>query len=292
MFVVDRARVSSGARPDADVDRPQERDLGPDAGVVADRLEAVPDIAVAQELPERRIVLADASCRSTTRWCVDALGPLDRARTLARRCGRPWGGGLGVRLRRVAGRRAAERVVPEPIVYIDRSRIRPGKIGEVRQAIDELVAFIDAREPQLLHYGFYLDEESSRMTVVAVHPDAASVELHMEVGAEAFRGSPTSSRWRRSRSTASRASGCSSSSTRRPRRSASTAGSSLTVSTPASAGSHRRPGSEHAEEVPHSHRRDQRNADLLRGGRTRASARAGARRVGRELLVRGVRSRT
>lgn len=75
-----------------------------------------------------------------------------------------------------------------PIVYIDRSRIRPGRLGELQEAIDELVGFIEAREPQLLSYGFYLDEEASRMTVVAVHPDAASVEFHMEVGASAFRG--------------------------------------------------------------------------------------------------------
>ena len=76
----------------------------------------------------------------------------------------------------------------DPIVYIDRSRIRPGRIGDLRKAIDRLVRFIEHREPQLLHYGFYLDEEQSRMTVVAMHPDPASVERHMEIGGPAFRG--------------------------------------------------------------------------------------------------------
>jgi quinol monooxygenase YgiN len=75
----------------------------------------------------------------------------------------------------------------EPIIYIDRSRIRPGKLEQVKKRIAELVDFIDEREPQLLFYGFYVDEGSARMTVVAVHPDAASVELHMDVGALAFR---------------------------------------------------------------------------------------------------------
>lgn len=75
----------------------------------------------------------------------------------------------------------------EPIIYIDRSRVLPGKLEEVRARIAELVDFIAEREPQLLFYGFYLDEGSARMTVVAVHPDAASVELHMDVGAAAFR---------------------------------------------------------------------------------------------------------
>lgn len=75
----------------------------------------------------------------------------------------------------------------EPIVYIDRSRIRPGKLQDLEPAIEELVEFIEAKEPQLLYYGFHLDTEASRMAVVAIHPDAASVELHMEVGASAFR---------------------------------------------------------------------------------------------------------
>lgn len=75
----------------------------------------------------------------------------------------------------------------EPIVYIDRSRIRPGKLEEVRDGVTELVQFIEGREPQLLFYGFYIDADASRMTVVAVHPDAASVEHHMHVGAAAFR---------------------------------------------------------------------------------------------------------
>lgn len=74
----------------------------------------------------------------------------------------------------------------EPIIYIDRSTIRPGKLEQLKRAIGDLVEFIESQEPQLLHYGFYLDEEESRMTVVAVHPDAASVELHMDVGASAF----------------------------------------------------------------------------------------------------------
>lgn len=74
------------------------------------------------------------------------------------------------------------------IVYIDRSRIRPGKLPELKRAISELVDFIEEREPQLISYGFYLDEEAARMTVVAVHPDAASVELHMDVGGAAFAG--------------------------------------------------------------------------------------------------------
>jgi hypothetical protein len=76
---------------------------------------------------------------------------------------------------------------PEPIVYIDHSDIRLGSIEELRAGVRRLVEFIDAREPRLITYGFYIDEDAGTMTVVAVHPDTASLELHMDVGGEEFR---------------------------------------------------------------------------------------------------------
>jgi hypothetical protein len=75
----------------------------------------------------------------------------------------------------------------EPIVYIDHSHIREDSIDELKAGIQRLVGFIDAREPQLITYGFYIDEDAARMTVVAVHPDSGSLELHMEIGSAEFR---------------------------------------------------------------------------------------------------------
>jgi hypothetical protein len=75
----------------------------------------------------------------------------------------------------------------EPIVYIDHSDIRDGSLKELKAGIRRLVDFIDAREPQLITYGFYIDEDQSKMTVVSVHPDSASLELHMDIGGGEFR---------------------------------------------------------------------------------------------------------
>ena len=75
----------------------------------------------------------------------------------------------------------------EPIVYIDHSDVRDGSLQELKAGVRRLVEFIDAREPQLISYGFYIDEAASKMTVVAVHPDSASLELHMDVGGAEFR---------------------------------------------------------------------------------------------------------
>ena len=75
----------------------------------------------------------------------------------------------------------------EPIVYIDHSDIREGSLEELKAGVRRLVDLIDAREPQLIMYGFYIDEETAKMTVVAVHPDSASLELHLDIGSSEFR---------------------------------------------------------------------------------------------------------
>jgi hypothetical protein len=87
------------------------------------------------------------------------------------------------------GRMAAHRGLgaSEPIVYIDHSDIREGSLEELRSGVRRLVDFIEAREPRLIAYGFYIDEDAMTMTVVAVHPDPASLELHLDVGTAEFR---------------------------------------------------------------------------------------------------------
>jgi hypothetical protein len=75
----------------------------------------------------------------------------------------------------------------EPIVYIDHSDIREGSLEELRSGVRRLVDFIEAREPRLIAYGFYIDEDAMTMTVVAVHPDPASLELHLDIGGAEFR---------------------------------------------------------------------------------------------------------
>jgi hypothetical protein len=75
----------------------------------------------------------------------------------------------------------------EPIVYIDHSDIREGSLDELKTGVERVAAFIAEREPQLIAYGFYIDEVAATMTVVAVHPDSASLELHLDVGGAEFR---------------------------------------------------------------------------------------------------------
>jgi hypothetical protein len=75
----------------------------------------------------------------------------------------------------------------ELIVYIDHSDIHETRLEDLKLRIRRLVDLIEAREPQLIAYGFHLDEAARLMTVTAVHPDSASLELHLEIGRDEFR---------------------------------------------------------------------------------------------------------
>lgn len=75
----------------------------------------------------------------------------------------------------------------EALVYIDQSDVRQGKVEEVKSQMQELAAFVKDNMPRLIAYGFYLNDDETRMTVVAIHPDTASLEFHLETGGPAFR---------------------------------------------------------------------------------------------------------
>jgi hypothetical protein len=67
------------------------------------------------------------------------------------------------------------------IVYVDTSDVREGALEELKMASKELVSFVEANEPRLIAYNVYFSDDGTRMTVVHVHPDSASLEYHMEV---------------------------------------------------------------------------------------------------------------
>jgi hypothetical protein len=76
----------------------------------------------------------------------------------------------------------------EPLISLDTSLIRDGRLDELKEAVGELVEFVRSSEPRPIAYEIYFDEAGSRMTVVQVHPDSASMEYHMTVAGPAFAG--------------------------------------------------------------------------------------------------------
>jgi hypothetical protein len=76
----------------------------------------------------------------------------------------------------------------DPLVVIDSSEIREGKLEELKTALAELADFVERNEAAPLAYHIYFDEDGTRMTVLQIHPDSESMELHMNVAAPLFVG--------------------------------------------------------------------------------------------------------
>lgn len=74
----------------------------------------------------------------------------------------------------------------DPIVFVDTSEIREGKLEELRRAVAELAEFVDANETETISYQVFFSDDDRQMTVLQVHPDSASMERHMEVAGPVF----------------------------------------------------------------------------------------------------------
>ena len=69
----------------------------------------------------------------------------------------------------------------QPIAYLDTSEVRPGRLAELKVAMNDLERFVQANEPQLLAYDVYFSDDGTRMSVLHINPDSASLERHMKV---------------------------------------------------------------------------------------------------------------
>ena len=71
-----------------------------------------------------------------------------------------------------------------PFIFAGTYTIKRGKLEETKQHLQEIVDLAETNEPRLIAFNFYLDEPGSKVTCVQVHPDAASMEFHMNVISE------------------------------------------------------------------------------------------------------------
>jgi hypothetical protein len=71
-------------------------------------------------------------------------------------------------------------------VYVDTSEVRPGRLEELKAAMNDLARFVQANEPQLFAYNVYYNDDGTRMSVLHINPDSASLELHIKVAGPKF----------------------------------------------------------------------------------------------------------
>ena len=74
----------------------------------------------------------------------------------------------------------------DPLIVVDTSEIREGKLEELEQGIAELAAFVEGNEVDPISYQVFFGESGRLMTVLQIHPDSASMERHMELAGPVF----------------------------------------------------------------------------------------------------------
>lgn len=75
-----------------------------------------------------------------------------------------------------------------PFIFIGTHRIKEGKVEDFKNDSREVVELVEAKEPRLIGFNLYLNEDGTETAVVQVHPDADSMLFHMQVAQEHIEG--------------------------------------------------------------------------------------------------------
>ena len=68
-----------------------------------------------------------------------------------------------------------------PFIFIATNRLKTGQLDRERKRVPGLVEFIEANEPRLIAFNEYVNDDGTEVTVVQVHPDAASMQTHLGI---------------------------------------------------------------------------------------------------------------
>ena len=74
-----------------------------------------------------------------------------------------------------------------PFIIKTVSRIHDGKASAYRPLAEEICRLADEREPRLLAFHIYVTDDESSEVVIHIHPDAESMQHHLQVLGEKVR---------------------------------------------------------------------------------------------------------
>ena len=74
--------------------------------------------------------------------------------------------------------------MPGPIVFVGTHRIHESKLDIAKRASADLAQFVRDNHPRVLHFEIYIDDDAREMTVIQIHPDEASLMLHMQLAGD------------------------------------------------------------------------------------------------------------
>lgn len=74
----------------------------------------------------------------------------------------------------------------KPLIYISTWKIKKGRLESYKRIAQDLVELFMEREPQIIAFNTFINEAGTEMTSIQIHPDADSMDSHMNVLGQAF----------------------------------------------------------------------------------------------------------
>ena len=71
-----------------------------------------------------------------------------------------------------------------PLIVITRARVKEGKLEDFKKYYKAITKMIESKEPQLIAFHGFLNEDQTEMISIQVHADTASLDSHMRVVTE------------------------------------------------------------------------------------------------------------
>jgi hypothetical protein len=72
----------------------------------------------------------------------------------------------------------------QPFIFISDHTIKDARLDDFEALNRRFVEFVEAYEPRILGLHVYMNDERTRISLVQVHPDADSMEFHLQVAGE------------------------------------------------------------------------------------------------------------
>ena len=79
------------------------------------------------------------------------------------------------------GSRSQGGVVTEPFIFVNTYRVKDGKLEDYKRSAQRVVDLANAKEPDMVHFSFYVSEDGTEVTTVQVHRNAQNMAYHMEL---------------------------------------------------------------------------------------------------------------
>lgn len=71
-----------------------------------------------------------------------------------------------------------------PLIFISRSRVKPGKLDMYEAHLTEATELVESEEPRVIGFNSYRSDDGTEVSTVHVHPDSASLDTHLQLFTE------------------------------------------------------------------------------------------------------------